>query len=115
MRRLTNAAVWLGVRTGIVPKRFYLLTVCGRKSGKHRTIPIIVLTRGRERWLIAPYGERAWVKNARAAGRVTLSRGFQKETVALDEVRPLEAAPVVKRYLSAALEPLFSKAGRRSR
>src|SRR5262245_17332419 len=99
MRRLTNAAVWFGVRTGIVPKRFCLLTVRGRKSGRPRTIPIIVLTRDGERWLIAPYGERAWVKNARAAGRVTLSRGLRTETVAVEEVGPLEAAPALKQYL----------------
>src|SRR5882762_4935076 len=29
MRRPTNAAVWFGVRTGIVPKRFYLLAPSG--------------------------------------------------------------------------------------
>jgi deazaflavin-dependent oxidoreductase (nitroreductase family) len=88
------------VRTGIVPKRFCLLTVRGRKSGRSHTIPIIVLNRDGERWLIAPYGERAWVKNARAAGRVALSRGFQKETVAVEELGPLEAAPILKQYLS---------------
>jgi deazaflavin-dependent oxidoreductase (nitroreductase family) len=100
MRRLTNAAVWFGVHTGIAPKRFYLLTVRGRKSGRPRSTPIIVLTRDGERWLVAPYGERAWVKNARAAGQVTLGRGFQKEEVAVEEVGPLEAAPVLKQYLS---------------
>ncbi len=100
MRRFTNAAVWFGVRMGIAPKRFYLLTVRGRKSGRPRSTPIIVLARGEERWLVAPYGERAWVKNARAAGQVTLGRGFQQEKVAVEEVGALEAAPVLKQYLS---------------
>ncbi len=100
MRSLTNAAVWFGVRMGIAPKRFYLLTVRGRKSGRPRSTPIIVLARGDERWLVAPYGERAWVRNARAAGQVTLGRGFQKETLAVEEVGALEAAPVLKQYLS---------------
>ena len=54
---------------------------------------------GGERWLIAPYGERQWVKNARAAGRVTLGRGLQQETLTVEEVGPLEAAPVLKQYL----------------
>src|SRR5262245_2848006 len=100
MRRLTNAAVRFGVRIGIVPRRFYLLTVRGRKSGNPiRFPPSCSLGKG-QRWLVAPYGERMWVKNARAAGRVTLSRRLQKETVALQEVGPLEAAPVLKQYLS---------------
>ena len=100
MRRLTNIVVWLGIRMGLAPKRFYLLTVRGRKSGRLHSTPIIVLTRGKERWLVAPYGERAWVKNARAGGQVTLGRGWKKERVAVEEVGALEAAPVLKQYLS---------------
>jgi deazaflavin-dependent oxidoreductase (nitroreductase family) len=98
-RRLLNALVRVAVRLGVAPKRFYLLTVRGRKSGRPYSIPIIVLSRGGERWLIAPYGERAWVRNARAAGRVTLSRGRQRETLAVREVGPEEAAPILKQYL----------------
>ncbi len=40
------------------------------------------------------------MKNARAASQVTLGRGFQKEEVAVEEVGALEAAPVLKQYLS---------------
>ena len=99
MRHLLNVAVRIGVRTGIAPKRFHLLMVRGRKSGRLRSTPIVVLTRGGERWLVAPYGEREWVKNARAVGRVTLSRALHKETVLVEEVGALEAAPVLKQYL----------------
>lgn len=99
-RRLLNALVRVAVRLGIAPKRFYLLTVRGRTSGRLHCLPIIVLSRGVDRWLIAPYGERAWVKNARAAGRVTLSRGRQRQTLAIREVGPEEAAPVLQQYLS---------------
>ena len=99
MRHLLNVAVRIGVRTGIAPKRFHLLMVRGRKSGRLRSTPIVVLTRGGKRWLVAPYGEREWVKNARAVGRVTLSRALHKETVLVEEVGALEAAPVLKQYL----------------
>jgi len=99
-RRLLNALVRVAVRLGVAPKRFYLLTVRGRKSGRPRSIPIIVLSRGGERWLVAPYGERAWVRNARAAGQVTLSRGYLREILAAREVGPEEAAPILKQYLS---------------
>ena len=99
-RPLVNGAVRIGVRLGIVPRRFHLLTVRGRKSGQLRSTPIIVLTHGGHRWLVAPYGEREWVKNARAAGRVTLSRARRRETLTVEEVGPLEAAPVLKHYLA---------------
>jgi hypothetical protein len=50
--------------------------------------------------LVAPYGEGGWVRNARAAGRVTLSRGGRSERVAIFEVQPAEAAPVLRRYVA---------------
>jgi deazaflavin-dependent oxidoreductase (nitroreductase family) len=99
VRRLANVAVRVGVWTGIAPAGFYLLTVRGRKSGRPRSTPVIVLTQGGNRWLVAPYGERAWVKNARAAGQVTLSRRRQQETVPVEEVGAITAAPILKQYL----------------
>ncbi len=100
MRRLVNLAVRIGVRTGVAPRRFYLLEVRGRTSGRRYSTPIIVLARGADRWLVAPYGERAWVKNARAAGRVRLRRATHTETVGIEEVGALQAAPVLQQYLS---------------
>jgi hypothetical protein len=40
------------------------------------------------------------VRNARAAGQVTLSRGRHTETVAIAELGPEEAAPVLKQYVT---------------
>ncbi len=99
VRRLLNAAVRLGVLTGLAPRRFSLLTVRGRTSGRLHSTPVIVLTQGADRWLVAPYGERAWVKNARAAGEVTLSRGRHRETLTVEEVGPTMAAQILKQYL----------------
>jgi deazaflavin-dependent oxidoreductase (nitroreductase family) len=98
VRRLINVAVRVGVWTGIAPARFYLLTIRGHKSGRTRSTPIIVLTQGGARWLVAPYGERAWVKNVRAAGEVTLSRRGQQTTVPVEEVGAITAAPILKQY-----------------
>ena len=39
-------------------------------------------------------------RNARAAGQVTLSRGRHTETVAIAELGPEEAAPVLKQYVT---------------
>ena len=86
-------------RTPLAPPHTYLLTVPGRKSGRPRSTPVTLIENG-ERWLVAPYGEVEWVKNARAAGEVTLSRRGRSERLSIEEATPEQAAPVLKRYLS---------------
>jgi deazaflavin-dependent oxidoreductase (nitroreductase family) len=112
VRRAWNVAVRLALSVGLTAGRYALLTVPGRRSGRPVSTPIIVLARPDGRWLVSPYGERAWVKNARAAGRVTLSRGRHRETVAVQEVGPDEAAPVLKEYLATTplTRPFFDVA-----
>jgi deazaflavin-dependent oxidoreductase (nitroreductase family) len=84
------------LRLGIAPQGTNLLTVRGRHSGRLHSTPMIVLAHGHQRWLVAPYGAVNWVRNARAAGQVTLSRGRRSETVTVCEVGPDESAPVLK-------------------
>jgi hypothetical protein len=62
-----------------------------------------------KRWLVAPYGEVGWVRNARAAKQVTLSRGRRFETVRIVELTAEDAAPVLKKYLArvAVVRPFF--------
>jgi deazaflavin-dependent oxidoreductase (nitroreductase family) len=86
----------------------YLLSVSGRRSGRTYTTPVILVENG-ERFLVAPYGEVGWVRNARAAGRVTLSRGRHRETVGLRQVGPEESAPVLRTYLRrvSVVRPFF--------
>jgi hypothetical protein len=57
-----------------------------------------VIADGR-RWLVAPYGEREWVKNARAAGEVELTRARKTTRHRIEELGPEEAAPVLREYL----------------
>jgi deazaflavin-dependent oxidoreductase (nitroreductase family) len=99
-RRLVNAAMRAALWLGVAPKRYALLTVRGRKSGRQFSTPVILLDRADGRWLVSPYGERAWVKNARAAGQVTLSRGRRRATIPITEVGAEQAAPVLKDYLA---------------
>jgi deazaflavin-dependent oxidoreductase (nitroreductase family) len=98
-RKLLNTFAAASIRLGVGDKRFYKLTVKGRKSGRLMSTPVIVKTLDGKRWLVSPYGERAWTKNARAAGRVTLRRGGKSEDVALSEVDAATAAPVLREYL----------------
>jgi deazaflavin-dependent oxidoreductase (nitroreductase family) len=99
-RRLLNALVKTLLRVGLAPRHTYLLTVRGRRSGQPYSTPVTLVEEGPHRWLVAPYGDVSWVRNARAVGQVTLSRGRHAETVAVVELGPAEAAPVLKQYVT---------------
>ena len=97
-KRLANAAMRAALRLGLAPSRYSLLSVRARSSGKVLSTPVIVLSRAEERFLVSPYGERAWVKNARAAGRIELSRGGRTQPFTIEELGAEDAAPVLQQY-----------------
>jgi deazaflavin-dependent oxidoreductase (nitroreductase family) len=99
LRRLLNVLVRPLARLGLAGKRTHVLTVVGRTSGKRYSTPVSLVFLDGERWLVAPYGEREWVKNARAAGWVELTRARKTERVQVEEVGPEQAAPVLRAYL----------------
>jgi deazaflavin-dependent oxidoreductase (nitroreductase family) len=107
-RRLVNVLVTGLLRLGLGGRGTYLLGVCGRRSGRTYSTPVILVENG-ERWLVAPYGEVGWVRNVRAAGRATLSRGRRREEVRVSEVGAQEAAPVLREYLGRVrvVRPFF--------
>ena len=90
-RRGVNALVRALLGVGLGPRHTYLLTVRGRKTGRLYSTPVTLVEQRGRRWLVAPYGEVAWVRNARATNQVALSRGGQSKTAAIVEVRPEEA------------------------
>jgi deazaflavin-dependent oxidoreductase (nitroreductase family) len=92
------------IRLGIAPQDKFLLTVKGRKTGKLYSTPVTLVRRGDQYWLVAPYGIVNWVKNARAAGEVTLTRGKLSRTVPIIELGAEESAPVLQEYLK--IEPI---------
>jgi deazaflavin-dependent oxidoreductase (nitroreductase family) len=98
LRRGLNGLVRPLARLGLAGPRIHLLTVPGRRTGKRWSTPVSVIEADGERWLVAPYGERNWVRNARAAGVVELRRGRRRERVALEEVVGEAAVPVLRRY-----------------
>src|SRR5262245_25560430 len=91
-RRSANRIIRALLRVGLGPPHTYLLAVPGRKSRKPYSTPVTLVEENGDRWLVAPYGEVGWVKNARAAGQVTLERGRRYETVRIAELSPDEAA-----------------------
>ena len=101
------------LRAGVAPRHLYLLTVPGRRSGRRYSTPVILTELDGRRYLVSPYGEREWVKNARAAGAVELSRGRRSERPGIAEVGSEESAPVLREYLRTTpiVKPYF-EAGR---
>ena len=108
-RRSLNALVRPLARLGLTGPRTHVLTVVGRKSGKPWSTPVSIVEERSERWLVAPYGDRNWVKNARAAGWVELRRGRRSERLGVEELAPAQAVPVLRRYYELGLvtRPFF--------
>jgi deazaflavin-dependent oxidoreductase (nitroreductase family) len=109
LRSLGNKLIAPLARLGLAGRRTHVLTVPGRKSGIPRSTPVQLLFLDGQRWLVAPYGEGDWVRNARAAGTVELTRARKTERLAVEEVGPEEAAPVLREYLrrTSIVKPYF--------
>lgn len=94
---LTTALLRAGLKlNGFGTYPMYLLTVRGRKSGRPRTVSMVILARDGQRYLGAPFGEVNWVRNLRAVGEATLTRGLRSETVGARELPPQEAAVILR-------------------
>jgi deazaflavin-dependent oxidoreductase (nitroreductase family) len=98
LRRAINLLVRPLARLGLTGPRTYLLTVPGRRTGRLWSTPVSIVRRGGERWLVAPYGDRNWVKNARASGWVELRRGRRSEQLEVEELSVEEAVPILREY-----------------
>lgn len=112
LRRIGNALIEPLAKLGVGPGGIHLLTVAGRKSGKSYTTPVNLVERSGVQYLVAPYGEVAWVKNARAAGEVRLRRGRESSARQIEELSSPDAAPVLAEYWrrNAITRPFFDVA-----
>ena len=84
---LATALLRLGVPMG--PN--VLLTVRGRRSGVPRTVPVAVPEIGGRRYVMGAYGDVAWVRNLRAAGRGTIHQDGRDVPVRAVELDPARA------------------------
>jgi deazaflavin-dependent oxidoreductase (nitroreductase family) len=100
--KLENRILKLVLRTGLKLGTTYILRVTGRKTGEIYSTPVVIVETDGERYLVAPYGPVNWVRNARAAGIVTLTRGGHSEAFHIVEVGPEESAPTLKKYVAIA-------------
>jgi deazaflavin-dependent oxidoreductase (nitroreductase family) len=98
-RRVADAVTKAFLSLHLAPKGYYLLTTIGRKSGEPRSNPVTLIEEGKKRWLVSPYGNVSWVYNAKASGKVTLTRNGKSEIVAIRECSVEQAAPVLRKYM----------------
>src|SRR5213592_3051453 len=86
--KISNAMVTTLLRAGLKMGPMILLTVPGRKSGAPRTTPVALIEQDGKRLLIGAFGDVNWVRNLRAAGHGTLTRGRRSENISVSELSP---------------------------
>jgi len=99
LERVFNRIYGLLVGLGLGFSYNYLLEVRGRKSGRTYSTPIDLLELNGKRYLVAPRGRTQWVRNAEAAGEVTLKKGRTRRRFGLRALDDNEKPEVLKAYL----------------
>lgn len=99
VERMFNRAFGFLVGAGLGFSYNYLLQVRGRKTGKLYSTPIDLLELNGKRFLVAPRGRTQWVRNAEAAGEVTLKKGRVVQRFRLRPLSDAEKPAVLKAYL----------------
>jgi deazaflavin-dependent oxidoreductase (nitroreductase family) len=97
--KVLNRTFGFLIGLGIGPAHIHLLEVRGRKSGKRFSTPVDLLELQGKRYLVAPRGRTQWVRNAEAAGEITLKRGSKRQTFRLRAIPDAEKSPILKAYL----------------
>jgi deazaflavin-dependent oxidoreductase (nitroreductase family) len=99
VEKIFNRVFGFLVGIGLPFPHKYLLLVRGRKSGKLYATPINLLEWKGKRYLVAPRGRTHWVRNAEAAGEVTLKKGSVRLRFHLRPVAETEKPEILKFYL----------------
>jgi deazaflavin-dependent oxidoreductase (nitroreductase family) len=97
-RAFGRILAWL-VRIGVVRGHFYVLEVRGRKSGTVFSLPVDPIEVDGRRYLVCARGNSNWVRNARAAGEVALTRAMRRRRYAVTELPPDMRPLILKAYL----------------
>lgn len=97
--RVFNRIFGFLVGLGLGYSHNYLLQVRGRKSGKIYSTPINLLELRGKRFLVAPRGRTQWVRNAEAAGQITLKKGRTRHEFRLLPIPDANKPEILKAYL----------------
>ena len=108
-KRIGNNVLTRLVRAGKGPKLMRVVTVRGRRSGKTYDTPVYIMSRPEGRYWVSTFGETQTIKNARAASRVTLTRGDEREEVSLTEVPVGERVALLRAYLNLNRSPMVRR------
>ena len=95
---------------GIGPSFIYLLQVKGRNTGRIHSAPVNLMETGGKRFLVAPRGRTQWVRNAEAAGEITLKRGSKRQNYRLIPIAEAQKPEILKMYLdryASAVQKFF--------
>jgi deazaflavin-dependent oxidoreductase (nitroreductase family) len=77
----------------------HVLTVVGRRSSRPQATPVSPVRYGGHRWLVAGWADAGWVKNLRASGWATLTKGTRVERVRTMEAPPEQAALALRAFV----------------
>jgi deazaflavin-dependent oxidoreductase (nitroreductase family) len=86
----------------------HLLSVPGRASGELRSTPVSPLTHDGKRWLVSAFADADWVKNLRASGWGSLTKGTRVERVRVLEVPLEQRAPVIRAFVEQMASGRFA-------
>jgi deazaflavin-dependent oxidoreductase (nitroreductase family) len=101
VEKLFNRTFGFLVGLGLGPSHIHLLQVRGRKSGKLFSTPVDLLELQGKRYLVAPRGRTQWVRNAEAAGEITLKRGGLRQKFHLRPIPEADKPQILKAYLDS--------------
>ena len=99
IERMFNRAFGLLVGLGLGLRHNYLLRVRGRKTGRVYATPVNLLELGGRRWVVAGRGRTQWVRNAEAAGEITLRKGRSSRRFRVRPVPDGEKPEILSAYL----------------
>ena len=99
VEKIFNRVFGFLVGLGLGFSHNYLLEVRGRKSGKLYSTPVDLLELDGKRYLVAPRGRTQWVRNAEAAGEVTLKKGSSRQKFHLRPLPDADKPQILKAYL----------------
>ena len=97
--RIFNRIFGLLVGFGIGAKYNYVLETRGRKTGRVFATPVNLLEMNGHRYLVAVRGETGWVRNARAAGSISLKKGGTRMQLSVREIAVEQRPPMLKEFL----------------
>ncbi len=99
VEKLFNRTLGFLVGLNLGPSHIYLLQVRGRKTGKVFSTPVDLLELEGKRYLVAPRGRTQWVRNAEAAGEITLKKGSTCTKFHLHAIPESDKPRILKAYL----------------